>query len=262
VGGKGVGARLGLVKPGATAGRENVSFWKARAPAGAEIEAAELGYDRGDRETFAAGWERAERLARELVNRGCDLVVVSGTPPFLLEGLAFERRWRRALSKRIGLPVVTAMEAHAMALQALGASRVAVATYYGNELNEAVARYLGHFDIEAELLGGFSLTGEGEGLFSTPMHAQATITSRQVYDYCYQGVQDGRDDVDALYINGAGWDVAAIITKLEQDLHADVVWGPVAEMWLSYWMLGISNEQPDCGRLLRGEGVVPLSSYE
>jgi maleate cis-trans isomerase len=255
--------RLGLVKPGATAGRENLSFWKDHAPGGVEIESAELGYSRGDRKTFKDGWDRAERLVRELADRGCDLVVVSGTPPFLLEGLASERRWRKAVSKSVALPVITAMEAHALALQAIGASRVAVATYYGAELNRAVARYLGHFDIEVELLGGFSLTGESEGLFSTPMGAQAEITSEQVYDYCHRGVRDRARDAEALYINGAGWDVAPVITKLEHELNADVVWGPVGEMWLSYAILGITNTQPDCGRLLRSEeAVLPVATLE
>lgn len=243
--------RLGLVKPGATAGRENVTFWKSHAPEGVEIRSAELGYRRGDRETFDGGWDRAARLAAGLAEEGCALIVVSGTPLFLLGGLEEERRWRKALSERIGVPVVTAMESHARALEALDAGAVAVATYYGHELNEAIATYLAHFDIEAVLLGGFSFTGEGEGLFSTPMHAQGAISQEDVYNFCAEGVRRSGRRVDAIYINGAGWDVAPVIDKLEADLGADVVWGPVAEIWLTYRILGISNPQPDCGALLR-----------
>jgi maleate cis-trans isomerase len=82
------------------------------------------------------------------------------------------------------------------------------------------------------------------------MHAQKSITSDQVYKYCQTGVEANRP-VDALYINGAGWDAAPVISRLEQDLGISVVWGPVAEMWLSYWRLGISSPQPDCGLLLK-----------
>jgi maleate cis-trans isomerase len=154
------------------------------------------------------------------------------------------------------------MEAHALALQALGASKVAVATYYGWELDDALARYLREFQLDATLLGGLALTGEEDGLFSTPMHLQAGITSDQVFDYCYRGVKERAGDADALYINGAGWDVAPIIGRLEHELDVDVVWGPVGEMWLSYSILGIGNPQPDCGRLLRPErAVVPLSPF-
>jgi maleate cis-trans isomerase len=242
--------KLGLIKPGEKAGRENVSFWGAHAPDGVEITAGDLGYERPDKETFEAGWQRAESLATKLADRGCDLIVISGTPPFLIRGRVFEQQWREALSDRIGIPVVTAMESHALALRFLNAKTVVVATYYGDELNQALAKYLSDFDIEAIVLDGFSLTGTGEGLFTTPMREQASITSQQVYDYCYRRVKEVAGGIEALYINGAGWNVAPTITRLEKDLGVDVVWGPVAEMWQTYEMLGISNPQSDCGRLL------------
>jgi maleate cis-trans isomerase len=245
-----MGIKLGLVKPGASAGRENVTFWRTHAPEGVEIMAADLRYGRPDRETFERGWHRAEILARELAGRGCDLIVISGTPPFLIRGRVFEDQWRVRLSSRMGIPIVTAMESHARALRFLEEKTVAVATYYGDELNEAIRKYLADFGIEAIALGGFSLTGQSEALFSTPMRIQASITSQQVYDYCYRRVRQHARVMDALYINGAGWDVAPTITKLEQDLGVAVVWGPVAEMWQSYRVLGISNPQSDCGRLL------------
>ncbi len=59
----------------------------------------------------------------------------------LLKGLDFEREWRDRLSQKIGLPVVSQMEPHALALVALGVKRVAIATYYGDELNDAIKRY-------------------------------------------------------------------------------------------------------------------------
>ena len=62
--------------------------------------------------------------------------------------------------------------------------------------------------------------------------------------------------VDAIYINGGGWDVAPVIDTLEQDLRRPVVWALAAEMWLAYQTLGISNPVPDCGRLLR-EDIPP-----
>jgi maleate cis-trans isomerase len=244
--------KLGLVKPGAKAGRDNVTFWTSHAPRGIEIVASDLGYKRPDKETFESGWTRAEALATDLADRGCNLIVVSGTPPFLLRGHAFEKQWRESLSIRIETPVVTAMEAHALALRFLQARKVVVATYYGDELNQAIATYLAAFDIEAVALGGFSLTGTYEALFTTPMRLQASITSQQFYDYCYGRVTERAADADALYINGAGWDVAPSIAKLEEDLGMDVVWGPVAEMWHSYNLLGIRNRRADCGRLLKG----------
>ena len=86
-------------------------------------------------------------MAVQLKEVGCDIIAVSGTPPFLLKGLDFERQWAADLSAKIGLPVVTPMEPHAIALQALGARTVAVATYYGQELNQAIVNYFSRFGI-------------------------------------------------------------------------------------------------------------------
>jgi maleate cis-trans isomerase len=230
----------------------NVAFWEQHAPAGVEIQVGVLGYTRSVTDTFSAGLQRAEQLAAELAQAGCGCVVVSGSPPFLLEGLDFERRWRQALSNRLGIPVVTGMEPHALALQALGAPKVAVATYYGDELNRAIASYFARFGIESAMLGGFSATGQAEGLYTTSFSDQGAMTAERVHAYLAEGVRGAGSGADALYINGAGWHVESMLTSLEQELGVPVVWGPVAEMWLAYHGLGIPNPQPDCGRLLSG----------
>ena len=41
--------------------------------------------------------------------------------------------------------MVTPMEPHAIALQTLGVRKVAVATYYGDELNQAIVNYFSRF---------------------------------------------------------------------------------------------------------------------
>ena len=247
-------ARLGLIKP--THRGKVFAFWYKHAPEGVEIVPTFIGFRKGESQTFATGFERAEQLAQDLKDVGCDLVAVSGTPPFLLKGLDFEREWADRLARKIGLPIVTPMQPHALALQALGARRVAVATYYGDELNQAIVRYFARFDIEALLMGGFSLTEEREALYTTPLMALDEVSFVQVYQYCRRALRHLPGPVDAIYINGGGWDVAPVIDTLEQDLRRPVVWALAAEMWLAYQTLGISNPVPDCGRLLR-EDIPP-----
>ena len=58
--------------------------------------------------------------------------------------------------------------------------------------------------------------------------------------------------VDALYINGGGWDAAPAIDYLERDLKIKVVWALAAEMWLTYHILKIENPVPGGGVLLSG----------
>ncbi len=241
--------RLGLISP--THRGKVLHYWYRMAPDGVEIVPAVIGFRRGTREQFTAGLDRAVEIALDLRDLGCDTLCVSGTPPFLLNGLDFERQWAQDLTKQTGLPVVTAMEPGAIALQTIGARRVAVATYYGEVLNQAIAENFRCFGIESALLPGFSLTGESEELYTTPLRALDNASYMDVYRYCKAGVRALDAPVDALYVNGAGWDYVPAIDLLERDLGIPVVPAPIAEMWLAYRRMGISHRVEGAGVLLR-----------
>ena len=152
-------ARVGLIKP--THRGKGFHFWYKRAPDGVEIVPTFVGFRRSDRQTFENAFERIEAIADDNLQAvGCNIIAVSGTPPVLLKGLDFEREWGDRLSQKIGLPVVTQMEPHALALMALGVKRVAIATYYGDELNDAIVRYFGRLISRESSWAGFtSLAG-------------------------------------------------------------------------------------------------------
>jgi len=210
-----------------------------------------IGFRSEKRESFLEGFKKAEELAVQLKEVGCDIIAVSGTPPFLLKGLDFERQWAADLSAKIGLPVVTPMEPHAIALQALGARKVAVATYYGTELNRAIMNYFSRFGIESELMPGLSVNGESSGLYTTSLRALDEVSHMDVYRHCRNALQS-MPAVDAVYINGGGWDAAPAIEFLERDLKIKVVWALAAEMWFTYQSLKIDNPVPRGGMLLSG----------
>jgi maleate cis-trans isomerase len=242
-------ARIGLIKP--THRGKSFAYWYKHAPEGVEIVPTFIGFRSENRESFLEGFKKAEALAVQLKEVGCDIISVSGTPPFLLKGLDFERQWAADLSARIGLPVVTPMEPHAIALQALGARKVAVATYYGDELNHAIVNYFSRFDIQSELMPGLSMTGEASGLYTTSLRALDEVSHMDVYRHCKKALA-GMPPVEAVYINGGGWDAAPAIEYLEHDLKIKVVWALAAEMWLTYHILKIENPVVGGGALLSG----------
>jgi maleate cis-trans isomerase len=243
-------ARIGLIKP--THRGKSFAYWYQHAPEGVEIVPTFIGFRSERRESFLEGFQKAEELAVQLKEVGCDIVAVSGTPPFLLKGLDFERRWAAQLSERIGLPVVTPMEPHAIALQTIGARKVAVATYYGRELNQAIVNYFARFGIESELIPGLSATGQSSGLYTTSLSALDEVSHMDVYRHCKKGLLT-MPPVDAIYINGGGWDAAPAIDYLERDLNLKVVWALAAEMWLTYHRLRIDNPLVGAGALLSGK---------
>jgi maleate cis-trans isomerase len=149
------------------------------------------------------------------------------------------------------------MEPHALALRALGVQRVAIATYYGDELNNAIKRYFGRFGIEGLVMGGLSVPGKSEALYTTSLMALDEVSHMQVYQYCKAGFQAIKPRVDAIYINGGGWDAPPAIDMLERDLGTKVVFALAAEMWAAYQRLAIDPVIGDCGVLLRDNPAVP-----
>jgi maleate cis-trans isomerase len=212
---------------------------------------------RSCRPSSASAAAIARQIAEDLKAVGCDIISLSGTPPVLLKGLDFEREWRDRLAQKLALSVVSQMEPHALALVALGVKRVAIATYYGDELNNAIKRYFSRFDIEGVAIGGLNVPGKSEALYTTSLMALDEVSHMQVYQYCKAGFQAMKPRVDAIYINGGGWDAPPAIEMLERDLRTKVVFALAAEMWAAYQRLAIDPVVGDCGALLRDNPAVP-----
>src|SRR5438477_8834493 len=104
-------ARIGLINP--THRGKVFAFWYRHAPEGVEIVPTFIGFRKGEKREFADTFSRAEQLAVDLRDVGCTILAVSGTPPFLLKGRAFEREWGARISQQLGIPVVTPIEPHA-----------------------------------------------------------------------------------------------------------------------------------------------------
>ncbi len=244
-------ARIGLIKP--THRGKSFAFWYKHAPDGVEIVPTFIGFRTGERHKFVTGFERAEQLAMDLKEVGCHIITISGSPPFLIKGLDFERQFAADLSRKTGLPIVTAVEPHAIALKAMGVRKVALATYYRDELNQAIVNYFSRFGLESVVMPGLDFSGKSEDLYATPLMALDEVSYMDVYRHCKRGLLQSGASVDAIYINGGGWDAAPAIELLERDLKVKVVWAIAAEMWLTYHKLAISNRITGFGSLLSGE---------
>lgn len=244
-------ARVGLIKP--THRGKTFAFWYKYAADGVEIVPTFIGFRSGHKDKFLEGFQRAEEIAVQLKEVGCDIIQVSGTPPFLLKGLDFERDWASNLSKKIGLPVVTAVEPHAIALKAMGVKKVALATYFGDELNQRIVDHFSRFGLESFIMPGFSGTGQTEALYTTPLLRLDDTSYMDVYRHCKRGVRNFGTAIDAIYINGGGWDAAPAVQLLEDDLKVKVVWAIAAEMWLTYHTLAINLRLQGCGSLFSGD---------
>jgi maleate cis-trans isomerase len=227
-------AKIGLIKP--TLRGKSFALWFTTAPEGVEILPTYVGYTRGDRDDFDTGLERIAILADELKAAGADVICVSGGPPFLLRGRAFEVAWAAQLESHLGIPVVGPLSPHAAALLALGASRVVTVTYYRDELNAALATYLRECSIETTVA---AYTGDKEEpLYSVPLRDVERLTWMDVYRHVREAVSG--TDAEAIYVHGHGWDAGRAIMPLEIDTGLPVVFGPEAEMVATYRRIGVA----------------------
>jgi maleate cis-trans isomerase len=248
-------AKIGLIKP--THKGKAFQFWYKRAPDGVELVPTFFEFKQNDHATFESAFPRIEQISADLKENGCTLISLAGTPPALLKGYDFEREWGDRLSQKLGIPVMTQMEPHAQALVALGAKRVAVATYYGDELNNAIVGYLKRFDIEGVLLGPFGEPEQQDGLYGMSRRALDDVSHIHVYRYCRSRCRKLDKPVDAIYINGGGWDSEPAIELLERDLHTKVVTNLSAELWATYQKAGVDFTDPELGVLLRDNPALP-----
>ncbi|HXG51511.1 MAG TPA: hypothetical protein VNN77_08930 [candidate division Zixibacteria bacterium] len=244
-------ARIGLIKP--THRGKTFAFWFKHAPEGVEIVPTFIGFRSGQKESFLKGFDRAEEIAVQLKEVGCDLISVSGTPPFLLKGLDFERQWAANLSGKIGLPVLTPVEPHAITLKSMNVKKVALATYFGDELNRCIVDHFGRFGLDSVVMPGLDFSGQREDLYTTPLLKLDEVSYMDVYRHCKRGLEKLGVSVDAIYINGGGWDAAPAVELLERDLKVKVVWAIAAEMWLAYHTLKIELTLPGNGSLFSGK---------
>jgi len=241
--------RIGLIQP--THRGKSFHYWYRLAPPGVEIVPTFIGFRRGEREAFERAFDKAEEIAASLVEVGANIIAIGGLPPFALKGYEFDSAWTERISSRLGVPVVTPMQACALALRTLGVRRVALASYFGEELAAALATYFSNFGLDSIVLEGYRRGQESEGLFSTPLMSLDDVSKEQVYRYCRDAVLPRRSEVDGLFVAGSGWDATPMVEHLESDLGIPVVISLLAQEWLALRRLHVAVPMEGYGSLWR-----------
>ena len=144
-----------------------------------------------------------------------------------------------ALTKRVedatGRPCVTASSAVVNALHCLGVQRVATASPYMEDVNQALISFLAECDIEV--------------VNSNPLHYpqdHGLVPPATIREAAQRA---DAPEADAVLISCTGQKTADFITDLEQQLGKPVVTSNQATGWQALKMLGIEPVLPRRGRL-------------
>jgi arylmalonate decarboxylase len=186
--------------------------------------------------------ERYWSCVEKLMEQGAQSITLAGFP------IASQLRRPRVLelqnetANRTGVIADSQAEATIAAMNHLGVRRIAIASRWSSQLNDALVAYLKHADIEV-----LAITSIGQW-------AQQAF-SMSIEEGVKLAFQLGREAMrrapaaEALLLAGGAWRSLAVVPILEEDFGIPVLTNPIAPVWRLI-AAGIAPPVVGWGRLL------------
>ena len=212
--------------PALYAGRVRVS---ARGLGLAEI--SNRGYD--------AVIDRVVQLARALAADGVRAISLMGTSLSFYRGGRANEALKQAMAQATGLPCTTMSDAVVDGLRSVGATRVAIATAYIDEVNRQLDAFLRD--------GGFTPTAL-RGLAITDVHAVGDVATPVLLALCRE-VYRAQPGAEAILISCGGLRTLEAARLAEAELGVPVVSSSPAGFWDLMRVAGLPAHSPGQGRL-------------
>jgi arylmalonate decarboxylase len=186
--------------------------------------------------------QRYWRCVDELVQQGANRVTLAGLPIASQLGRPRVLALAEETSRRTGVAADSHAEATVAALRHVGARRVAIASRWSDQLNEALVAYLTQSDIEV-----LAITGIGQWAkqaFSMSIEEGVKLAFQLGREAMRRAPQ-----AEALLLAGGAWRSLAAVPILEEDYSVPVITNPIAQVW-RLMNAGIAPPVKGWGRLL------------
>jgi arylmalonate decarboxylase len=183
-------------------------------------------------------WSCVEELTRQ----GAQSITLAGFPISSQLGRQRALELLAETRKRTGVTADSHGEAVVDALRRFGASRIAVASRWSEQLNQALAAYLAHAGFEV-----LAITSAGQWA--------KQAFSMSIEEGVKLAFQLGREamrrapEAQALFLAGGAWRSLAAVPILEEDFNVPVITNPIAEVWRLI-AAGVAPPVAGWGRLL------------
>lgn len=235
--------RVGFINPSATSDTVPYEFYKI-APDGLQLVESCLGVRFLSTEHLTMAVNKMKNAVAEMALFDVDVIVLGGTPPMVLNGLAGYRNWFADLQSTVNVPIITVQDSAIEALQYLGARKLAVANPFEEEMNVKVKRFLEDSGFEVSAIKGLGIRRTLDESRQSPYAAYRL--AKEVYAKA--------SDADAVYLSCARWPTIGIIQELEADLQRPVVANIQAALWKVLQVLNLKQPISGYGRLLANVG--------
>ena len=207
-------------------------------PEGIGIVPLLLNVRAGNNTEFKQAIPQFERFVAELAEQVVDLIILSGTPPFMLLGVEGEAKLIRQWEKKYKVEIVTDAQMQAAGMRAMKIKKFIGASYSALQ-NKIVLKYMAQAGLKAVSMEPIEV----------PFDQVAQITSEQLYAHVKKLFLKHRG-ADGIYIQGGGWQTTSVVEMLERDLQVPVVHATICQAWEIHRRLHVRQTKPGYGRLL------------
>ena len=232
-------ARIGRISPSPeTVGCEE---WRRALPEGVcLVETRTLLHDvtvKG----FAETVKQVERAALELASAEVDVILQAGTAIAFFRGFGHDRELSERISATTGIKATTSLTAVVDALRTLGINRPAVATSYLAEIDARLVEVLEQSKFKVAAIRGMGLKKSID---------MGKVLPDKTYALAKE-VAGSAPEADGILISCGNLRSFEAIEALEKDTGLPVVTSNQAGLWQALRMVGIRDQLPNLGRLLR-----------
>ena len=227
--------KIGLIFP-ATGGAPDFEFHEW-APEGVGIFITRVPFEVVTVKGLSKMGEFVEEASALVAQAKVDLILFACTTGSLVKGVGYDQELIKRIEKRTGIPALTTSTAVVEALNTLKLKRIAIATPYSDEVNQAERKFLEDSGFEVSTIKGLG-------------NVEPTAMPEVRYEVMYRLAKEVYSpDVDGLFISCTGISVLDIIEILEEDLGKPVVTSNQASLWASLRKLEIGIRIPGLGQL-------------
>jgi len=182
-----------------------------------------------------------ERETEKLASIPVDVVLLGCTSGTLIEGPGYDQKIIGLIEKASeGIPGLTTATAVVEALKTLGLKKVAVATPYIKEINDAEIRFLEGNGFTVTCLKGLELLNNSEFLSQPPY---------VLYNLAHSAYKE-RPDSDGIFISCTSLRSPEVIEDLERNVGKPAVTSTQASVWAALRKIGIREPVRGYGQLM------------
>ncbi len=229
--------RIGLILPSTNTVAEQEFF--RMAPEGISTHVTRVKLTATNPEGLKAMAGNARRAVDEMTNCLSDVIVYGCTSGSFLQGVEWEKQFRKELSELAQRPVLTTAYNCGMALKAFGKKKIAIATPYIDSLNKAAATYFTQLGYEIVSLKGLGIEVATD-IGKNPPHAIYRLGKSAV-----------TADTELLFLSCTGIRSVEIVSMLEKDLGIPVFSSNIANIWAAMRIHGLHDKLDGYGSLLQ-----------